>query len=126
MRTLTISVLVLAASCTSLRDDAISPEPIRVYAYFVNGGHHDPAAGATVMVLGTNGQVIFKAVADREGEATIPARFDANSTQYILAELSPLLISGVRWSAGRREYNLPLQVEPLVNRITVPAKRAPN
>lgn len=63
MRTLTISVLVLAASCTSLRHVAISPEPIRVYVYFVNGGEHDPATGATVMVLGTNEQVIFKAVA---------------------------------------------------------------
>ncbi|MEK6263099.1 MAG: hypothetical protein AABP62_31355, partial [Planctomycetota bacterium] len=59
--------------------------------------------------------------ADREGVATFPVSYDSSRTKYLFAELSPLLLTGVRWSAGRREYNLPLRVEPLVNRVTVKA-----
>ena len=77
------------------------------------------AADATVFLLGSENCIIATAVADRGGLATFPASYDSPRTKYLFAELSPLLVTGVRWPAGRREYNLPLRVEPLVNRAIV-------
>jgi hypothetical protein len=94
---------------------------IRVYVYYAENTQPQPAAGATVFLLGAENRVIATATADREGVATFPASYDSSRTKYFLAELNPLLLTGVRWSAGRREYNLPLRVEPLVNRAIVKA-----
>jgi hypothetical protein len=92
---------------------------IRVYVYYAGNTQPEPAAGATVFLLGSKNRIIATAIADREGVATFPASYDSPRTKYLLAELRPLLLTGARWSAGCREYNLPLRAEPLVNRATV-------
>jgi hypothetical protein len=115
-------IVVAALSCAATRSPAVdSPgDPlIRVYVYYNGNPAPEPLPGATVLVLGTDGRVVAKATTDREGVATFAGSFDRPETTYFLADFPPLLVSGVRWSAGRREYNLPLVQEPLVNRATV-------
>jgi hypothetical protein len=73
-------------------------------------------------LLGTDDRVIKTVTTDREGVAVVPASYDVSTSKYILADIQPFLVTGVRWTLGRREYNLPLQVEPLVNRLTVKSR----
>jgi hypothetical protein len=84
---------------------------------------YEPAVGATVFLLGTDDRVIARATADHEGVATFPATYDSPRTKCLVAEFPELLLTGVSWSPGRREYNLPLRIEPLLNRVTVTVKR---
>lgn len=120
-KTATAILALCVVACVTALAHYTEAGKIRVYVYYAENTPYEPAAGATVFLLGSADRVIATAIADRDGVATFSASYDSSSTKYLFAELSPLLLTGVRWSPGRREYNLPLRVEPLVNRATVKA-----
>jgi hypothetical protein len=121
--------LLLALGCTAHRmkssDSAsaapLKDSPIDVYVYLAE--NHDPAVGATVFVLGSNDCVLVSTIADGNGVAHFPPALDRQNAKYVIAELKTefnvMMLTGVRWSIGRREYNLPLRAQPMVNRATV-------
>ena len=122
MRKLATAMLALfVVACVTAARHRVEPGQIRVYVYYAENASHQLAAGANVFLLGSEGRIIATATADREGVAIFSASYDSSRTKYVFAELSPLLLTGVRRTPGRREYNLPLRVEPLVNRVTVKA-----
>ena len=119
-----LALVLLAMSCApALTPSRVTDGPIRVFVYL--GENNEATPGATVNVLDQHGGIAFTTKADRFGVATIPAEFDV-AGNYIVAEFAPLLLSGAKIQLGRREYNLPLQPEPMVNRAVVPAHRSPN
>jgi len=101
--------------------DAVDDSAINVYVYLAES--HDAAVGAKVFVLGSNDCVLASMTADSGGVAHFPAALDRQNAKYVIAELETefnfMLLTGVRWRVGRREYNLPLRAEPMVNRGTV-------
>ena len=116
--------LLLALGCTAHRMTSagdLKDSPIDVYVYLDES--HDPAVGATVFVLGSNDCVLASTIADEDGVAHFPAGLDQQNARYVIAELetefSFMLLTGARWTIGRREYNLPLRAAPMVNRGTV-------
>ena len=55
------------------------------------------------------------------GEAELPNRIDRPSTKYL--EVEGFYVTGLPWQRGSREYDLPLHIRMLINRVTVPASK---
>jgi hypothetical protein len=117
----TVLALTLFGCGTVAHTDDPSRQ-VAVYVYFVSAGTHEPVAGAAVHLVGKDNCVIASAVTDRFGVATFAEGVASLPAKYVFAESESFLISGARWSPGRREYNLPLQLEPAVQRLTVPPR----
>jgi hypothetical protein len=93
--------------------------PIRVFVWHDRNGTHEPIPGARVFALDEGGAEVISVLTNAGGAAELPNHLDNAGVKYLFAELpGAFYVTGLRWSPGRREYNLPLHVVVLVNRAT--------
>lgn len=121
------SAAVLACG-TSIRHSKSPVEealagPIHVYVWRETPEGHEPIPGARVFVLTTEGRETASVLTDLFGEAKFPNSLDRPDAKYLFAEVEGFYLCGLPWRSGSREYDLPLHVQMLINRITVPAPR---
>src|SRR3954452_8000341 len=125
-----LALSVALFSCTTSRLKSNSPDeealsgPVHVYVWQETAqGHHQPIPGARVFVTTKDGREAASVLTDASGEATLPNSIDRPDSKYLFAEIEGFYVCGLPWQLGSREYDLPLRVQMLVNRITVPAPK---
>jgi hypothetical protein len=96
---------------------------VHVYVWHETGQGHEPIPGARVFVTTKDGREAASALTDASGEAQFPNSIDGPDSKYLFAEVEGFYLCGLPWEPGSREYDLPLRVQMLVNRITVPAPK---
>jgi hypothetical protein len=97
---------------------------VHVYVWHATAdGHHEPIPGARVFVTMKDGREAASVLTDISGEARFPNSIDRPDAKYVFAEVEGFYVCGLPWLPGSREYDLPLHIRILVNRITVPAPK---
>ena len=117
-----VALLVCATSMSiqsSAVDEALTG-PIRVYVWHETADGHDPVPGVRVFAVKEDGKVAASVFTDANGKVELPNNLDAQNMKYVFAELEGFYVTGLPWQRGSREYELPLHVRVLVNRVSVP------
>jgi hypothetical protein len=70
-----------------------------------------------------DGREAARVLTNASGEAQLPNSIDRPDSKYLFAEVEGFYLCGLPWQPGSREYDLPLHIRMLVNRITVPAPK---